>query len=151
MIQLNKMKKRILFFGIFTLFLYSCKDKQAEQKQLQEEVMKVHDELMMDMGKLMENKNSLSNLSSVMDSLKIKNASLDTAQLKQEIEDSKLDLSNADDAMMTWMNGFNPDSNGKSPEEIMSYLKDQKVKINSVKTLFQKSLSNSGALLTQYK
>ncbi|MEO5911866.1 MAG: hypothetical protein ABIP95_13330 [Pelobium sp.] len=149
--QLINIKRGIIFFGIFTLFLYSCKDKKAEQKQLQEEVMKVHDELMMEMGKLMENKKELNTLSINMDSLKMKNASLDTAQLQQKIQVTNLGLTKADDAMMAWMNNFNPDYTGKSQDEIMSYLKDEKVKIDSVKTLFKKSLSTSGAILIQYK
>jgi hypothetical protein len=122
--QLIKIKKGLIFiFGLTIISFTNCKDQKAEQEKLQTDVMLVHDSLMMDMGKLTEKRMMLTKLTSNLDSLKKIDTSLDTTQIKTDIADQKLALSNADDAMMKWMNGFNPDYTGKSQEEIIKYLK----------------------------
>ncbi len=150
--QLIKIKNSIIIIlGVSIISFTSCKDQKAEQKKLQTEVMAVHDSLMMNMGKLTDNRMMLTKLSSNLDSLKKANNALDTNQIKIEITNQKLALTNADDAMMKWMNGFNPDYTGKSSEEIVQYLGSQKIKIDSVKTLFDQSLSNSNGLISKLK
>jgi hypothetical protein len=150
--QLIKIKKGLIFiFGLTIISFTNCKDQKAEQEKLQTDVMLVHDSLMMDMGKLTEKRMMLTKLTSNLDSLKKIDTSLDTTQIKTDIADQKLALSNADDAMMKWMNGFNPDYTGKSQEEIIKYLKDQKLKIDSVKTMLGQSLSNSNSLISKLK
>jgi hypothetical protein len=139
------------FSCILVISLHSCKDKKAEQKQLQKEVMKTHDELMMDMDKIMNNKSALSYIRSKLDSLKQQNIALDTISLNSAIISMKANLDGSDDAMMKWMNNFNPDYTGKTQPEIMTYLNAQKIKIDSVKTLFNESLSKSDSLITKYK
>jgi hypothetical protein len=127
--QLIKIKKGLIFiFGLTIISFTNCKDQKAEQEKLQTDVMLVHDSLMMDMGKLTEKRMMLTKLTSNLDSLKKIDTSLDTTQIKTDIADQKLALSNADDAMMKWMNGFNPDYTGKSQEEIIKYLKQKKKK-----------------------
>ncbi|MBU2267933.1 MAG: hypothetical protein KJ744_10885 [Bacteroidetes bacterium] len=113
--------------------------------------MKTHDELMMDMDKIMNNKSALSQIQNKLDSLKQRNITLDTATLNSEIISIKSKLDVSDDAMMKWMNNFNPDDTGKTPSEIVTYLSAQKIKIDAVKTLFTKSLSKSDSLIAKYK
>jgi hypothetical protein len=150
--QLIKIKKGLIFiFGLTIIVLTSCKDRKAEQKKLQSEIMVVHDSLMMDMGQLTDKRMMLTKLTSNLDSLKKIDNSLDTNQLKSNINNQKLALSNADDAMMNWMNGFNPDFTGKSSKEITQYLESQKIKIDSVKTLFHLTLSKSDSLISKLK
>ncbi len=150
--QLIKIKKGLIFiFGLTIIVLTSCKDQKAEQKKLQSEIMVVHDSLMMDMGQLTDKRMMLTKLTSNLDSLKKIDNSLDTNQLKSNINNQKLALSNADDAMMNWMNGFNPDFTGKSSKEIIQYLESQKIKIDSVKTLFHLTLSKSDSLISKLK
>ncbi len=128
-----------------------CQNQKAEQQKLQKEVIDQHDVLMLRMDLLQDNKSALSLIENNLDSLKNAKPDLDTIQLKTEIINLKLKLDSSDEAMMKWMNNFNPDYIGKSNEEIMSYLKDQKIKIDSVKTLFDQSLSKSGAIIQKYK
>ncbi|MBD3750648.1 MAG: hypothetical protein IE931_14265 [Sphingobacteriales bacterium] len=131
-------------------FLTSCNNEKADQKKAQEEIMKDHDELMAQMDKIMTNKSMLMKLENHLDSLKMKDAALDTAKLKLEIEALKADLASSNDAMMTWMHRFNPDFTGKKHQEVMDYLKDQKIKVDSVKTIFNESISKSDALISKY-
>lgn len=141
----------LIIFSILLISFSGCKDQKAEQKKLQSEVMEVHDLLMSEMDLIMKNKSDLSNLQLHLDSLKIKNPTLDTVDFKIQIENLKKELVSSDDAMMQWMNNFNPDYTGKSHEEIVSYLNHQKIKIDSVKTLFKESLSKSNTILVKYK
>lgn len=148
--SLNKISLYSFFIAFTFISFTSCNNDKAEQKKAQEEVMKGHDELMGQMHKIMNNKSMLNKLESYLDSLKIKNPALNTAKLKSDIEALKADLTSSDDAMMTWMNHFNPDYTGKKHQEVMNYLKEQKIKIDSVKTLFDESLSKSDALISKY-
>jgi hypothetical protein len=147
------MKYYYEFFAylLFITFLTACQTQVKTQETLHIEVMAVHDSLMMDMGKLSYRKAKLSVILTQLDSLKNAQISLDTLALKNQIFDAKLSLSKADDAMMDWMNGFNPDYTNKSNQEVESYLNLQKVKIDSVKTLFKKSLLYSDNLITKYQ
>lgn len=151
--MLRSIPKVLTFIISFILVIsfHSCKDQKAEQKQLHEEVMKTHDELMIDMDKIMNNKSALSQIRSKLDSLKQQHLSLDTTSLNSEIISLKANLDVSDDAMMKWMNNFNPDYTGKTQPEIVTYLNAQKIKIDSVKTLFTQSLSKSDSLISKYK
>jgi hypothetical protein len=148
--KLNK-RTYLIIFSILLISFTGCKDQKAEQKKLQSEVMEVHDVLMGEMDLIMKNKTELSNLQLHLDSLKKLDPTLDTVDFKIQIENLKKQLVSSDDAMMQWMNNFNPDYTGKSHEEILSYLNNQKIKIDSVKTLFKESLSKSNTLLVKYK
>jgi uncharacterized membrane protein YcgQ (UPF0703/DUF1980 family) len=148
---MQSINKTLTLFTLLLINLTACVDPKAEQKKLQEEVMAVHDSLMMDMGKLSNSKEKLSLILTKLDSLKSTQAGLDTTILKNKIYDTKLALSKADDAMMDWMNGFNPDYTNKSEQEVEVYLKNQKTKIEEVKTLFKNSLSISDSIITKYQ
>jgi hypothetical protein len=137
---------------VFLLFALSgCQNQKAEQQKLQKEVINQHDVLMVRMDLLQDNKLALSLIESKLDSIKKVKPDLDTVQLKTEINDLKIKLTTSDEAMMKWMNNFNPDYTGKSHDEVMNYLKDQKIKIDNVKTLFDQSLSKSGIIIQKYK
>jgi hypothetical protein len=136
---------------LFITFLTACQTQVKTQETLHIEVMAVHDSLMMDMGKLSNRKAKLSVILTQLDSLKNAQISLDTSNLKTQIFGAKLSLTKADDAMMDWMHGFNSDYTDKSNLEVESYLNLQKVKIDSVKTLFKKSLLYSDNLITKYQ
>ena len=148
---MHSINKTLTLFTLLLINLTACVDPKAEQKKLQEEVMAVHDSLMMDMGKLSNSKEKLSLILTKLDSIKTSQSSLDTSNLKTTIFDAKLSLTKADDAMMDWMNGFNPDYTNKSEQEVEVYLKNQKTKIEEVKTLFKNSLFTSDSIITKYQ
>jgi hypothetical protein len=136
---------------LFSILIIACQPPKKNQESLHTEVMAVHDSLMMDMGKLSDRKTKLTAIISNLDSIKTAQSSLDTSNLKTTIFDAKLSLTKADDAMMDWMNGFNPDYTNKSEQEVEVYLKNQKTKIEEVKTLFKNSLSISDSIITKYQ
>lgn len=144
-------KKSLLWLIVAAFSLSNCNNQNPSQKELQSEVMGVHDSLMLKMEATMSNNSALSLIKSKLDSLKTINPGLDTTKISTEIKTVSAQLTAADDAMMKWMNNFNPDYTGKSKSEIIDYLKNQKLKIDSVKTLYQQSLSKSDSLLSKYK
>src|SRR5690606_13175854 len=106
-----------------------------------------HDILMVKMDDIINNKLRLDTLKTNLKSILKEYPSTDTIALKSSIDSLKTELTNADEAMMNWMHQFNPDHTGKSHEEIMTYLNEQKLKIDSVKVLFDQSLSKSEQLI----
>ena len=137
---------------VFLLFALSgCQNQKAEQQKLQKEVIEQHDVLMVRMDLLQDNKSALSLIENNLDNIKKVQPNLDTVQLKAEITDLKIQLTVSDESMMKWMNNFNSDYTGKNHEEVMKYLENQKIKIDTVKTLFDQSLSKSGAIIQKYK
>lgn len=133
------------------MFFTGCDNNKEDQKKLQKQVIDKHDVLMARMDLILQNKRKLDSIYLNMNTLKSENSSLDTNKLKQNIDSKKAALTLADEAMMDWMHNFNPDYTGKSHQQIIDYLKNQEVKIDSVKTLFDQSLSNSGIIISKYK
>lgn len=102
-----------------TIALFSCNDNRKQEKALLTDVIKTHDKLMNDDGLIMKNKMKLK-------ALAIKDTS---PVVKDSVAAYTKLLDDADDIMMGWMNKFNPDFTGKSHEEIMTYLGQQKAQI----------------------
>ena len=60
-------------------------------------------------------------------------------------------LSDADDAMMGWMNKFSPDFTGKSHEQIMAYLHGQQAQILKLDSQINNAVTASNQYLTKIK
>ncbi|WP_304062510.1 hypothetical protein [Pedobacter glucosidilyticus] len=133
------------------LSIFACNNDKEEQQKLQKVVIDKHDVLMAKMDSLTENQLRLDSITLKYKKIKVENPSLDINTLIAKIDSAKNLLNNADDAMMNWMQQFNPDYTGKSSTEIFDYLRNQEQKIDSVKTLFDKSLAHSNTLIQQYK
>lgn len=141
---------KMILVAICFSFL-ACNNDKEEQQKLQKLVIDKHDVLMAKMDSLTENQLRLDSIILKYKEIKVENPTLDSQTLVAQIDSAKSLLNNADEAMMNWMHQFNPDYTGKSSAEIFEYLKKQEQKIDSVKTLFDKSLANSNALIQQYK
>jgi hypothetical protein len=131
--------------------LLGCDNHESEEKKLQQEVIKIHDEVMPQGGLVMNNKMKLDTLVGNLDSLKKLNASLDTVAEKQIMQNLLHELTSADDAMSEWMNKFNLDYTGKDHEAIMNYLEEEKQKIEKIKKQFSDVLNKSDFYLSSYR
>src|SRR6476469_5203207 len=136
------MNKTLLILLFCTIVIGACVNTKQQEQELQKQVIAKHDTIMKKMDIVLLNKSKIDSI--------IKNPNQNTATQNQNLIKSKTDLAAADDAMMDWMNKFNPDYSGKSHREIMDYIKDQKIKIDSIETLFNKTILNSNALIAQY-
>jgi hypothetical protein len=131
--------KKTLLIALLGLIISSCNDNKTREKSLLNEVIKTHDKLMADDGAIMKNKMQLKTL-----------AKSDTT-IKDSVAVYSKTLDNADDAMMTWMNKFNPDFTGKSHEQIMTYLNTQKVQILKLDSQINNAVKASNNYILKVK
>lgn len=131
----------------FIAILSSCQNEKAAQEKLQKEVLDTHDVIMARMDELNENQLQLDQLRNNFKNLN----NVDTIALDLSIDSVKSELAKADEAMMEWMHNFNPDYTGMSHQQVIDYLSDQRKGIDSVKVLFDQSLSRSKAIIQKHK
>lgn len=112
---------------LFAVFGYSCKQENKVEK-MKAEVMAVHDDVMPEMGNLMNLKSQL----------KEKISSLDSLEGLANLEELNLliqNLEEADEAMMDWMRNYKDPSGEMTEDQALEYLKE---KIKSIKEVKQK-------------
>jgi hypothetical protein len=104
----------------------ACKEAKKEEKEMQQQVLDVHEKVMNDDEAAMHNKMKLDTLMHKMDSLKTD---------KQEAVKLSTELTKASDAMSNWMSNFNPDYSGKNHDDIMKYLEGQREQVKQVDSM----------------
>jgi hypothetical protein len=130
--------KRLLLTMLAALALYSCADNTKEEKNLVNDILKVHDQVMANDEMLMKNKMKLDTL------LKQK---IDTDAVKM----LEAKLAAADAAMEKWMNGFQLDMTGKSHDEVMKYYTDQKKQVAAVDSQVNVAIKEADKYLSNHK
>lgn len=136
------MKKNwLLVFLCSSIIGVSCSSsgskQEDKQKQLIDEVMAVHDEVMPKMDTVMTLKSALDSalkVSSSNDSAKIMalSAALDSADVK----------------MSVWMEEYRPELvKGKNDSTVVKYLENEKIRISLVKEITNKSIEEATAFL----
>ncbi len=130
--------KRLLITVLVTITIYSCSDNTKEEKNLMNDILKVHEQVMANDEALMKNKMKL-------DTLLIQK--IDTVAVK--MLNNK--LSAADAAMEKWMTGFQVDMTGKSHEEVMKYYTDQKKQVAAVDSQVNVAIKESDKYLSNRK
>ena len=120
-----------LSIAIFLLFFLACQSSDPNhlaEEALKDEVMVIHDEVMPktgEMTKLRKNLQNFLNQDSIID-----------PTTKATVLEAITYLEKADEGMYDWMAEFKKPKKlrgEKSHEEIMAYLKEEKVKIEQVK------------------
>lgn len=135
------MKKLFLLVTMASLTLtISCKEEK-EFPQMKE-VMAVHDEVMPKMGQLGKLVGELKGMEN------------DSTEIGKQYMDARIDLQDANQAMMDWMQGF---GSRFTPDEIMKgaelseqkrqWLDEEKDKVRAVKEHINSSIENAQRLL----
>ncbi|RKD13818.1 hypothetical protein BCY91_09670 [Pelobium manganitolerans] len=144
----NTLNLSIGFIALIAIALGACNQSQKKtQDDLQQSVIASHDSLMNQMSTLMEKKMQLNYLVAHLDSLKAKNPSLDTADLRVQLNDAANHLAKADEDMMAWMHEFSPEYDGKSEDEVITYLKGEQEKLNNLENAFKQAIVHSDSLV----
>jgi len=138
----------ILILAVITIA--SCQPA-VDYKAVRKEVMDVHDKVMVYTEQGMTKKMKLDTLITKLDSLYQLKLLTDTLAEKQVMVDLRNKLSNADEEMDAWMHGFQPEIDGKSNEEAVSYFKSEKLKIQALDSLYQKVLTESDKYLDKFR
>ena len=135
---------------VIALALVSCKP-QTDYKEKRQEVIKVHDVVMADQGKVVDKQMQLENMLKDLPAVMAKNPTIDSIKEKDSIIIVRDRLLKAEEAMNTWMHEFEPDVTGKSDEAAIAYFEAEKLKIEKVDTLFKQELKNADAYLSKFK
>ncbi|MGZ3946390.1 MAG: hypothetical protein ACXVJB_15695 [Mucilaginibacter sp.] len=134
--------KHILISALTLLFFYSCADNTKQEKNLLNDILKVHDKVMNKDELLMKHKSRLDSL--------LKMPAKDTAE-RVNIRGIDLRLTAAEEAMENWMTKFQPDMTGKSHDEVMKYYTDQKKQVTAVDSQVNVAIKESTQYLSTHK
>jgi hypothetical protein len=144
-INCNSMKKIWILLTSIAILNSCTQSKKNEVEVLESEVMKIHDEVMPNMGEIMGLKNKLEEKLVALDSTKA-----GYQGVKQEIDSIAYLLTNADNDMMDWMDEYSADSvKAMQPADAALYLANEKKKINTVKESTLKSIEAAKAYLNK--
>ena len=134
------MKKK-LFAALLSLALFSCTDTKKQEKDLLNEVIKIHDMVMEKDELIMINKMQLDTLIK-----ENKNPALNAPATALVAT-----LDSADAKMENWMHKFDAENKGKSHDEIMTYLNDQKKQIEAIDQQLNSSVAASSKFIKENK
>lgn len=138
--------------GVLLLIMIVISCKQGENyKDVRDEVMKFHDVVMEDHGKIVSNQMKLDTLLRSMKILKQQFPETDTLKEKTDINVLLKRLTGSEESMNDWMHKFEPDVTGKSNEEAIKYFKEEKTKIYKIDSLYKADIAVSDAYLTKFK
>lgn len=145
--KLKKMKRlNVAMLCLITIFIISCKT-EPDSKAVRQEVLNIHDKLMIDGEKVIKNKMKLD---AILGSDQVK-LSPDSAIQKEKINGLIIRLNAADEKMMDWMHFFKDDFKGKTAQEDLDYYRSEMVKIRAVEDSYIKVTRESDSLLNVYR
>jgi len=83
--------------------------------------------------------------------MELKSLTKNDTTVKDSVAAYSKSLEDADNAMMNWMSKFSPDFKGKTHEQIMTYLNEQKSQILKLDTQINKAVSTSNTYIAKVK
>jgi hypothetical protein len=119
--------------------LLGCADNKKQEKLLLDSVIAVHDKVMTNDEHLMKNKMLLDSIVKNVPAVK------DSASVYLKLVDD------ADSAMSDWMHKFDVENKGKSHQQIIDYLTEQKKKISAIDVQINEAINESEKYLNQNK
>jgi hypothetical protein len=126
--------KYIIYSLLFLAISCKSADKgNDDMKKLYDEVMAIHDEVMPKMDDIHDTKKDLAKMLATADST--------------QVFDIMKKLDNADEAMMVWMQDFDPNYDQKSKEDQKEYLNNELEKVKKVKMIMLESIEDGKHLL----
>jgi hypothetical protein len=134
--------KKIFLFAALVLAITACDSSKNEEKTLQKEILDFHEKVMGDDEQAMIQKMKLDTIVQIAERLKID---------KTAPEMLRSQLVVADNMMSDWMKGFTLDYTGKSHEEVIKYLQQQKKQVNVVDSLLLRAIKQATPYLQKTK
>jgi hypothetical protein len=133
--------KNVISALLLCFVLFSCTDTKKQEKDLFEQVIKVHDRVMGKEELIMNSKMQL-------DTLLKRNQNAEVTSKANALTKS---LDSADTQMENWMHNFDAENKGKSHDEVMRYLNVQKEEINAIDSNFDVVLAAASTFIKQNK
>jgi len=144
------MRNTITAIALLLIFA-ACKDTRKDEKALESQVMDLHEQVMGDGEKAMQNKMLLDTLMMKKDSIKKAYPNLDTSAENKTMRSLSSRIVKADDEMSDWMHNYNPDFRGKPHDEVMNYLDQQKKIVSQINKQYNSVIQASNQYLLKYK
>ncbi|RZK91807.1 MAG: hypothetical protein EOO98_05010 [Pedobacter sp.] len=141
--------KNIIAVFIISIALASCQSKENVET-VKAETMKIHDVVMADHGKIVNNQMRLDTLLNNLTALKLKNPSVDTLAEKSKIKAILADLVKAEDSMNDWMHKFDADYKPTEHIDALSYYKHELVRITAIDKQYKTELKKSDDYLQKF-
>ena len=116
--------------------------KKKLEKQLYDEVIEIHDEVMPKMSTILALERQLKEKIQELDS-----ASPDETAKIELLKNQIPKLQEADEAMMQWMRNFQVNQEGWSHDSVMSYMGDEKDRITIVREKMLETITETEQLL----
>ncbi|MGY4536395.1 hypothetical protein ACVW0P_000802 [Mucilaginibacter sp. UYNi724] len=133
--------KKLIAAILLSFVIFSCTDTKKQEKDLFNEVIKVHDRVMGIEELIMINKMQLDTL--IKDSI---SAGVSAAAVTHNKA-----LDSADTRMENWMHNFDAENKGKSHDQIMTYLTDQKKQIDAIDSTFNVTVAAAATFIKKNK
>ncbi len=140
--------KKLIVIAVTMAIFSSCGQDKAAVEQAEKEVFVIHDEIMPQMGQLMEYKQTLSQEITALDSL-LKIKTIDSLQKrKDDALALSVSLEEADKGMMNWMHDYNGDSlKTLSGDEALKAMNAEKTKISAVRDKMKEGMEKAAQFL----
>lgn len=136
-----------LLLGVFFI---ACNNDTNNNKQLQTEIIAVHDSIMPMMGTFVRDNIKVKNLLMKMDSLQKITPGLDTLKEKEALNQLQITLGHANESMTDWMHDFEPAPENKNADEVKTYLQSELEKVKVLKDKFAVAEQQSKQILGKY-
>ena len=128
---------------LFSMLVLACANPLIEaNKEMRVQIIGVHDEVMPKIGQLMSlEKKALAQADSLF--AQDSTASTDIEAMRSLAGQ----LNQAHEGMFVWMRQYSLDEEGKTPEELKTYLDEQLVKVNQVNADIKAALEQAASKL----
>ena len=128
---------------LFSMLVLACANPLIEaNKEMRAQIIGVHDEVMPKIGQLMSlEKKALAQADSLF--AQDSTASSDIEAMRSLAGQ----LNQAHEGMFVWMRQYSLDEEGKTPEELKTYLDEQLVKVNQVNADIKAALEQAASKL----
>ena len=128
---------------LFSMLVLACANPLIEtNKEMRAQIIGVHDEVMPKIGQLMSlEKKALAKADSLF--AQDSTASSDIEAMRSLAGQ----LNQAHEGMFVWMRQYSLDEEGKTPEELKTYLDEQLVKVNQVNADIKAALEQAASKL----
>ena len=131
--------KKLFAVALMALTLGACNNDKVQEKAILDDVIKLHDTVMGKDEKLMKNKMKIDTLlTTIKDTL-----------AQQPLKKLSTNLVTAEEAMENWMQNFDPEQNGKTHEQVVTYLNDQKKQVVAIDSQINVAIKQSSEYLNQ--
>lgn len=143
--------KKLLFVFVLMAVFAGCKDVKKEEKTLENQVMDLHEKVMADGETAMQSKMKFDTLILKKDSIKTIYPTLDTSAENKTMRNLSRQIVKADDNMSDWMHNYNPDFTGKTHQQILDYLEQQKKEVAEINAQYKTVIQASNQYLLKFK